>query len=997
MAVLKCKMCGGDLFFEEGASTCVCDYCGNTNTLPITSSDQEMNLFNRANHFRMINEFDKAIAAYEKILDADDTNAEAHWGIVLSRYGIEYVEDPVSHERIPTCHRVQMTGILSDPDYLAAVEHADFLAASEYKAQAERIAEIQKGILAISSREKPYDVFICYKETDENGSRTVDSTLAQDIYYGLTESGYRVFFSRITLEDKLGQEYEPYIFAALNSAKVMVAVGTKPEHFNAVWVKNEWSRYLDLMKNDRHRLLIPCYRDMDPYDLPDELSMLQSQDMSKIGFMQDLLRGIKKVLGEEEKKPVQQEKVVQAASGTTVSAQIKRGNMALEDQDWKRADDFFEEALNLDPECAEAYLGKLLVQNKKKSWEELVSAWCALSEQQSTEWLQACSPDTEHIDKIVEEYAIPSYLDGSSIRQLYIYDLGYDSALSCRRQQKEIQLKNLAGERHLQRAKQYAKGGTKAQIEEGLRKVSTKLDERISKARQDDAASIEKIKSNYAAFLEQTDIKAAELNEDAKERREQDYQDAVAKMKEATDAWSYENVRKKITAMGGYKDSVELISECNREIKRLEEEKRKEEERETEARRQQALKAAKKKKIISGIVAGMLAACVAGYFIIIKVIIPNNDYKAAVALMADGNYLEAISAFEALNGYKDSGEQIEACKTGIKDKKYDAAVALMESGDYDDAITMFKTLGLGGYKDSTEQIKACETAIKDNEYYSAVALKENGDYEGAIAAFEAMENYRDSKEQIEACETAIKDKKYDAAVALMDSDDYVSAYLAFQEISGYKDSEKLKNSIMLEHNKDIVFATAEVGSVVAFGAYEQDNDEANGKEDIEWIVLDKKDDRLLVISQYGLECKEYHDKYWNTTWEECSLREWLNSTFLSVAFTEEEQEMIPTVSVKAENNEEYNTNAGNDTEDKIFLLCISEAEKYFSSDVDRKCEPTSYAEAKGAAGRWWLRSPGYDSKSAAAVNSDGSVYYIGLIEGYSSCCVRPVLWINLKS
>ena len=133
----------------------------------------------------------------------------------------------------------------------------------------------------------------------------MDSTLAQEIYYQLTNEGYKVFFSRITLEDKLGQQYEPYIFAALNSAKVMLVVGTKPEHFAAVWVKNEWSRYLNLMKQDRNRLLIPCYRDMDPYDLPEELSALQSQDMSKIGFMQDLIRGVKKVLQRDAPKPAQ--------------------------------------------------------------------------------------------------------------------------------------------------------------------------------------------------------------------------------------------------------------------------------------------------------------------------------------------------------------------------------------------------------------------------------------------------------------------------------------------------------------------------------------------------------------------------------------------------------------------------------------------------------------------------------------------------------------------
>ena len=194
---------------------------------------------------------------------------------MLSRYGIEYVEDPVTHERIPTCHRVQISSILSDGDYLAALENApDTASRALYEQEAHRIAEIQKGILSISSQEKPYDVFICYKETDDFGSRTKDSTLAQEIYYQLTNEGYKVFFSRITLEDKLGQQYEPYIFAALNSAKVMLVVGTKPEYFNAVWVKNEWSRYLALMKNDRSRLLIPCYRDMDPYDLPEELSAL---------------------------------------------------------------------------------------------------------------------------------------------------------------------------------------------------------------------------------------------------------------------------------------------------------------------------------------------------------------------------------------------------------------------------------------------------------------------------------------------------------------------------------------------------------------------------------------------------------------------------------------------------------------------------------------------------------------------------------------------------
>jgi ankyrin repeat protein len=289
-------MCGGDIKTTNNTYG-TCDSCGSTMTLPKAQDDRKANLFNRANHFRRQNEFDKAIQAYENILNDDNSDAEAHWGLVLSRYGIEYVEDPTTHQMVPTCHRVQSESVLKDIDYKETLEYApDEYTKSLYEEEAKKISDIQKGILAISNKEKPYDVFICYKEATDGGSRTKDSTIAQDIYYELTKDGYSVFFAKITLEDKLGQEYEPYIFSALNSAKVMLVIGTKKEYFEAVWVKNEWSRFLAIMKKDRSRLLIPCYRDMDAYDMPDELSNLQSQDMSKVGFMQDILRGVKKIL-----------------------------------------------------------------------------------------------------------------------------------------------------------------------------------------------------------------------------------------------------------------------------------------------------------------------------------------------------------------------------------------------------------------------------------------------------------------------------------------------------------------------------------------------------------------------------------------------------------------------------------------------------------------------------------------------------------------------------
>ena len=292
MAIIKCKMCGGDMELSPDKTFGTCEYCGSTMTLPKVSDEQRAARFNRGNHFRRQGEFDKALAVYESIVQEDDGDPEAHWCCALCRFGIEYVEDPNTFEYLPTCHRASFDSFLEDVDYRAALDHSDGITRRQYQKDAAKIAEVQRGILATSQNEEPFDVFICYKETDdETKERTRDSLDAQEIYYQLTQEGYRVFFARITLEDKAGSEYEPYIFAALNSARVMVALGSRPEYFNAVWVKNEWSRFLAMMRKDRSKLLLPCYKGIDPYDLPEQLGVLQSYDMARIGFMQDLIRG----------------------------------------------------------------------------------------------------------------------------------------------------------------------------------------------------------------------------------------------------------------------------------------------------------------------------------------------------------------------------------------------------------------------------------------------------------------------------------------------------------------------------------------------------------------------------------------------------------------------------------------------------------------------------------------------------------------------------------
>ena len=372
MTIFKCKICGGSLNVSEGATVAECEFCGTKQTLPKISDERRINLYDRANHFRRNNDYDKAMSVFEQILNEDKTDAEAYWSIVLCRFGVEYVEDPATRRRVPTVNRTQLTSIFADEDYKSAIKYSDGYQRAIYEEEAREIDKIQKEILAISDKEAPFDVFICYKESGSDGRRTLDSVLAQELYFGLKNEGINAFFSRITLEDKLGTAYEPYIFAALNSAKIMVVLGTRPEHFDAVWVKNEWSRYLALIKNGANKTLIPAYRDMDPYDLPDEFSHLQAQDMSKLGFMQDLIRGIKKIIGSDKSKVtnVVKETVV-VNEGHAVAPLLKRAFLFIEDGDFDSADEYCEKVLDMDPECAEAYVAKLLIDLSLKSTDQL--------------------------------------------------------------------------------------------------------------------------------------------------------------------------------------------------------------------------------------------------------------------------------------------------------------------------------------------------------------------------------------------------------------------------------------------------------------------------------------------------------------------------------------------------------------------------------------------------------------------------------------------------
>ena len=293
---LKCKICGGDMTVDRATGIAVCDYCGTKQTLPQFTDESSELLYNRGNSYLMHNEFDKAENIFNQLLSINPQDAEIYWDLVMCKYGVNFVKDAKSGKYIPTCNRTHYLPIFQDENYKNAIQFSSGDKKEYYLENAKTIDNIQKGIIAVSKKEKPFDIFISYKETNADGSRTKDSIEAQKLYEKLTEQGYKVFFSRITLEDKAGTQYEPYIYAALSSSKVMLTVCSSKENIESAWVKNEWSRFLTLRQKDSSKTLIPLYFDMLKSELPDEFAILSSQDMKQDGFEQELFRGIKKLI-----------------------------------------------------------------------------------------------------------------------------------------------------------------------------------------------------------------------------------------------------------------------------------------------------------------------------------------------------------------------------------------------------------------------------------------------------------------------------------------------------------------------------------------------------------------------------------------------------------------------------------------------------------------------------------------------------------------------------
>lgn len=435
-----------------------------------------------------------------------------------------------------------------------------------------------------------------------------------------------------------------------------------------------------------------------------------------------------------------------------------------------------------------------------------------------------------------------------------------------------------------------------------------------------------------------------ETTENAEElRREQIYSKAVVSMRGIKNAELQQRAIDLFRTIPGWRDADERIAVCEQRIKAIREKE--------EAERAEKERAAKKRKRAAVITLCSVVLCAAFAVLLFTVLLPLARYNKAKSLYEAGRFEEAAAAFEAMGGYRDSKEMITECA-------YSAADALFTAEEYEEAA----------------------------------------------AAFEALGDHRDSAARVEACLIANRDKQYASALALYEAGEYEKAYPAFTALDGYLESAKLAAEIYDDYKAARLY-NAGVGEYLIFGSYEQDNDPDDGKEDIEWLVLNREEDRVLVVSRYILDFKQYNSNDASVSWETCSIRRWLNNDFLNEAFTPEEQRAIqPTVaSFEKDSTEEP---PEGEPVDMVYLMSQSEVYKYFDSDEARKCSPTDYAIAQGArtgsvltsegkpSGWWWLRLHAESNWHAACVNLDGSVYHLDLILELAYDGVRPAMWID---
>lgn len=510
MGALKCKMCGSNLEIEDSITVCKCEKCGTSQTVPDIEDDKELKLFERAGRLRFNCDFDKAAGIYNTITDSYPEEAEGYWGLILCKYGIEYA-DNASGKKVPVCHRTSYNSVMDEEDFELVMENSNSESRAIYREEAKIIEETRKEYIRIAESEQPYDIYISYRAQDDNGDKTPVSEIAGHLYNKLTSAGYRVFLSEAALKGKKRSDCEPYIYSALNSANVMLALGTSYDDYNDVWVKNEWNRYLEIAVKNKNKCLIPCYKDVDEYDIPKEFAGLKVCQLGNDDTFNNIMAEIANVVKPEsvnqpapQTEPAEEIELeeIEIIEPVDINKLLDEGFAAIADKNWKEANKLFFQVLDEEPDNSKAYWGQLLVQQECTNAREM-------ADNLYLQVIGNTSDNTYELEirdrrqEIKDKYPVANLFSEEEYANLFDVHFNYQSGVE--NTKSAIAANNehyiLSDNELFKRAKQNADAEVAAGIEEFVANVNRHLDEILKNVTEQEQQEIEAARQQETAYF----------------------------------------------------------------------------------------------------------------------------------------------------------------------------------------------------------------------------------------------------------------------------------------------------------------------------------------------------------------------------------------------------------------------------------------------------------------------------------------------------------------
>lgn len=548
MGGLKCKMCGSNLDIEDSITVCKCEKCGTSQTVPDIEDDKELKLFERAGRLRFNCDFDKAAGIYNTITDSYPEEAEGYWGLILCKYGIEYA-DNASGKKVPVCHRISYDSVMDDEDFELVMENSDSESRAIFREEAKIIEENRKKYIQIAESEQPYDIYISYRAKDDNGDKTAVSEIAGHLYNKLTSARYRVFLSEAALKGKKQSDCEPYIYSALNSANVMLALGTSYDDYNNVWVKNEWNRYLEIAEKNKNKCLIPCYKDVDEYDIPKEFAGLKVCQLGNDDTFNNIMAEIADVVKQEsvnqpapkpEKAELAEEielEEIEIIEPVDINKLLDEGFSAISDKNWKKANKLFFHVLDEEPDNSKAYWGQLLVQQECTNAREM-------ADNLYLQVIGNTSDNTYELEirdrrqEIKDKYPVANLFSEEEYANLFDVHFNYQSGVE--NTKSAIAANNehyiLSDNELFKRAKQNADAEVAAGIEEFVANVNRHLDEILKNVTEKEQQEIEAARQQETAYFS----KLEDAFKKADDMANANLFNSEAEYQKDHDSWEYE-------------------------------------------------------------------------------------------------------------------------------------------------------------------------------------------------------------------------------------------------------------------------------------------------------------------------------------------------------------------------------------------------------------------------------------------------------------------------